>query len=80
MKEVTKTEKHPGAGMTVYDEETEKFVDVSPETQRLAAYVHQQGLMGAFISAVSLKKMWDEKGEEELKKVIEDFKNNFRTL
>ena len=61
MKEVTKTEKHPGAGMTVYDEETEKFVDVSPETQRLAAYVHQQGLMGAFISAVSLKKMWDEK-------------------
>jgi hypothetical protein len=61
LKEVTKVEKHPGTGMTVYDEETEKFVDVSPETQRLAAYVHQQGLMGAFISAVAIKKMFDEK-------------------
>jgi len=30
-----------------------------------------------FYKQVLEKKMWDEKGEEELKKVIADFKNNF---
>ncbi len=30
-----------------------------------------------FYKQVAEKKMWDEKGEEELKKVIEDFKRNF---
>jgi F-type H+-transporting ATPase subunit alpha len=30
-----------------------------------------------FYKEVSEKKMWDDKGEEELKKVIEDFKKNF---
>ena len=30
-----------------------------------------------FYKQVSEKKMWDEKGEEELKKVISDFKNSF---
>ncbi len=29
------------------------------------------------ITKLAEKKMWSEKGEEELKKVIEDFKKNF---
>ena len=30
-----------------------------------------------FYKQILDKKMWDDKGEEELKKVIEDFKSNF---
>ena len=44
----------------------------------------EQGLMDysernakVFYKQIAEKKMWDEKGEEELKKVIEDFKNSF---
>ena len=44
----------------------------------------EQGLMDyseskakVFYKQINEKKMWDEKGEEELKKVIEDFKNSF---
>ncbi len=47
--------------LTILDQETGQFVEVTHETQRLASYVHNQVLMGAFISAVSIKKIFDEK-------------------
>ncbi len=45
----------------VYDLELEKFVTVSPETQRTAGYVHQQILAGSLITAMALKKIKDDK-------------------
>jgi polyhydroxyalkanoate synthesis regulator phasin len=45
----------------ILDQESGKFVDITADMQRHASYVHNQVLMGAFISAVSIKKMFDDK-------------------
>lgn len=45
----------------ILDQETGKFVDITTDMQRHASYVHNQVLMGAFISAISIKKMFDDK-------------------
>lgn len=50
-----------GAVGEVLDEETGLFVDITPEMMHEASYVHNQVLMGAFISAVSIKRIFDEK-------------------
>jgi len=47
--------------LKVYDSEKEDFVDISPEIQRHAAYVHQQIALGTFSIALAIKKMFDEK-------------------
>ncbi len=47
--------------LTILDQESGEFVEVSHEKQRLASYAHNQVLMGAFISAISIKKIFDEK-------------------
>ena len=38
---------------------------------------YSQNNAKVFFKEILEKKMWSEKGEEEIKKVIEDFKNNF---
>ncbi|MEI6280484.1 MAG: F0F1 ATP synthase subunit alpha [bacterium] len=43
--------------------------------QGLIEYIERNAKV--FYKQVAEKKMWDEKGEEELKKVLEDFKKNF---
>ena len=45
----------------ILDHESGKFIDITADMQRTASFVHQQILMGAFISAVSIKKMFDDK-------------------
>lgn len=57
MKSVTKSE-HT---LTVFDGENEVWAELSFETQKVAAYVHQQVVLGSFISAVALKKIFDER-------------------
>lgn len=47
--------------LEVLDAESGKFIEISHEQVRLAQYVHQQALLGVFISAVSIKKMIDER-------------------
>jgi polyhydroxyalkanoate synthesis regulator phasin len=50
-----------GASLTVYDAENSQWVEVSHEEQRMAAYVHQQMLMGVFVTASAIKKVFDER-------------------
>mgnify|MGYP007123664439 FL=1 len=57
MNEVTKT----GNILNVFDSDTQKWVEITHEQQRLAYYVEQQISAGVFISAVALKKIRDEK-------------------
>jgi hypothetical protein len=47
--------------LTILDLDTGEFTEVSHEQIRLAQYAHQQVLLGVFISAISLKKIFDEK-------------------
>jgi hypothetical protein len=47
--------------LNVYDDEEKKWVEISPENQRMAAYVHQQVLMSSFVTATAIKKMFDER-------------------
>ena len=56
-----KGKKNEKGCLVILDEETNSFVDVTPEMQKTAAYVQQQILMGSFITAFGIKKMFDEK-------------------
>jgi len=47
--------------MEVYNEDEKKFITVTAEQQRLAAYVHQQVVTGSIITSIALKKIRDEK-------------------
>jgi len=47
--------------LKVYDAESEQWKDISSKEQKMAAYIHNQVLMGVFISATAIKKMFDEK-------------------
>jgi len=47
--------------LTVYDAENDAWVEVNAEQQRFAGYVHQQVLLGVFVSATAIKKVFDEK-------------------
>lgn len=47
--------------MTVFDGDKQDFVKVSKEQQLSAGYIHQQIAMGVFITALAIKKMYDEK-------------------
>lgn len=57
MNKIIKTEK----SFSVYDLENDKFVEVTPEQQHTAAYFHNQVLLGAFVSAIAIKKIFDER-------------------
>jgi polyhydroxyalkanoate synthesis regulator phasin len=57
---LTKTDKQL-AVMTVYDAENDKFIEVTPDIQRQAAFVQQNIMMGSLITAFGIKKMFDEK-------------------
>lgn len=57
MDKVSKQEK----AFSVYDLENDKFVDVSLEQQRTAAYFHNQVLLGAFVSAIAIKRIFDDR-------------------
>lgn len=46
---------------SVFDGETGEMAEVTAEGQRMASYLHQQVLLGVFISATAIKKMFDEK-------------------
>jgi|GEM_PF-1617565 len=58
---VSKPVKQAPGTLTVFDEELNDFIEVDYETQRLAAYVHQHVVLGAFTSAIGIKKIFDEK-------------------
>jgi len=45
----------------VYDAENDKWIEVTREQQSMAAYVHQQVLLGVFVSAMAIKKVFDER-------------------
>jgi len=47
--------------LMVFDSDKGDFVQVTPDMQRHAAYVHQQIAMGTFMIALAIKKMFDEK-------------------
>jgi hypothetical protein len=49
------------AALTVYDAENACWIEVSHDQQRMAAYVHQQMLMGVFVTANAIKKVFDER-------------------
>lgn len=46
---------------TVWDAETNQLHRIEPERQKIASYLHQQILTGAFVTALAIKKMFDEK-------------------
>mgnify|MGYP001033587445 CR=1 FL=1 len=51
---------HAGS-ITVFDAEENKYVEITAEKQKTAAFVHQQIVLSSFATALSIKKMFDEK-------------------
>jgi len=46
---------------TVFDSKNNKWITVTPEEQKMAAYVHQQVLFFTLMKAIAIKKMFDER-------------------
>lgn len=48
-------------GLTIFDREKKRYITIDTEQQQFAAMVHQQVLLGVFVSAIALKKIIDDK-------------------
>lgn len=48
-------------GLSIYDADHDLMVDISPDQRSVASMTHQQVLLGAFMSAMALQKMVEER-------------------
>jgi hypothetical protein len=47
--------------LTIYDAERQSWQEIDQKEQKMSAFIHNQVLMGVFISAAAIKKMFDDR-------------------